>query len=122
MEKKILEIKNLSIKKKNTTLISNSNFNVKNKEVVGLFGNSGSGKSVFSFFLLGFLNKEVFSFSAESAYFLGSGDSFDLLSKKEDDWCFFRKHRVSMIFQDPSTALNPTIICGEQIKESCFFF
>ena len=116
----LLSIKNLSILKAKKPLVSKSCFSVLGGESVGLFGRSGSGKSVFSLFLLGLLNPDVFSVTAESAVFCGGNDKFNLLSKKEKDWSFFRKRSISMIFQDPSVALNPTITCGKQVEECLF--
>ncbi len=46
------------------TLLKNTSFSVSAGEAVGVFGDSGSGKSVFSLFLLGFLDSSIFSFGA----------------------------------------------------------
>ena len=116
----LLHIKNLSILKANKPLISKSSFSVLEGESVGLYGRSGSGKSVFSLFLLGLLNTDVFSVSADSAVFSDDNRVFNLLSKKEKEWDFFRQNSISMVFQDPSVALNPTITCGKQVEECLF--
>ncbi len=116
----LLDIKGLSIFKKEGALISNASLSILAGESVGLFGESGSGKSVFSLFLLGLLNPDVFRVSARSAVFFNDSGGFNLLSKNEKEWNLFRRHCVSMVFQDPSVALNPTIICGKQIEEAFF--
>ena len=67
MPKFVLNIKKLSISANKKNLVYCSDFNVRFGEVVGLFGESGSGKSVFSLFLLGLLNKSVFDYSADEA-------------------------------------------------------
>ena len=120
MRRPLLEINNLSIYKKNYSLILNSDFSIQTNEIVGLFGSSGSGKSVFSLFLLGLLNTRIFSFSAKQAVFNSSSGFKNLLLSGVEDFSSFRKKYVSLIFQDPSVSLNPTIICGKQIKECCF--
>ena len=79
----LLHIKNLSILKANKPLISKSSFSVLEGESVGLYGRSGSGKSVFSLFLLGLLNTDVLSVYADSAVFSDDNRVFNLLSKKE---------------------------------------
>ena len=117
----LIEIKNLTISKKSEKLISGSDFNIHKGEVVGLFGDSGSGKSVFSYFLMGFLNRKVFSVTADSAIFNNTNGCFNFLSNNDEDWCSLRGGDVSMVFQNPSTSLNPTMICGKQIKEACSF-
>jgi len=113
----LLNIKHLHILKTNEPLISNASFSVLEGESVGLFGRSGSGKSVFSLFLLGLLNPDIFSVSADSAVFYCGANKFNLLSKKEKEWNLFRRNYISMVFQDPSVALNPTINCGKQVEE-----
>ena len=40
-----------------------------------------------------------------------------MTSKNESLWCDFRKKYISIIFQDPTTSLNPTIKCGYQMEE-----
>jgi len=107
---RLLDIKGLSIFKKEGALISDASLSILAGESVGLFGESGSGKSVFSLFLLGLLNPDVFRVSARSAVFFNNSGGFNLLAKKEKEWNLFRRRCVSMVFQDPSVALNPTII------------
>jgi len=114
----LLDIKKLSIRGPEI-LVKDSDFFINRGEMVGLFGRSGSGKSVFSFFLIGLLNRSVFSFSAERAFVNSLNFSFDLV-RGNFNWNDFRKKHISMVFQDPSTSLNPTMICGKQLKEACF--
>tara|TARA_B100000530_G_scaffold314671_1_gene243822 strand:+ start:771 stop:2321 length:1551 start_codon:yes stop_codon:yes gene_type:complete len=120
MGRKLLEISNLSIFNDEESLVDGSDFSVDFGEVVGLFGESGSGKSVFSLFLLGLLDPGVFGFSFDSGAFNFSSGAFNLSSKNLADWLMVRKNSVSMIFQDPTTVLNPTMTCGKQIEEACF--
>ena len=115
----ILNIKNLNISAQKKTLLRGGDFLVKKSEIVGLFGVSGSGKSVFSLFLMGFLKqKNSFVASSDSAQYFYPDFHFNLFSNSLSSWCRFRSSEVSMVFQDPSTSLNPTIKCGEQIKEA----
>ena len=117
----MIEIKNLSISVGGVPLIYKSSFSLSGGEIVGLFGESGTGKSVFSLFLMGLLRPDVFSVSADSAQFNALGKSFSFLSSNNTAWCSFRSRFVSMVFQDPSTSLNPSMTCGKQIEEALFF-
>ena len=115
----VVDIKNLSISAGSNSLVCSSDFNVRFGEIVGLFGDSGSGKSVFSLFLLGLLNRSVFKCSADRAFVFKKQKKpfFNLLNKKKSDWNDFRLRFISLVFQDPATSLNPVLTCGQQLSE-----
>ena len=92
-------------------------FDIFSGEAVGLFGDSGSGKSIFSLFLMGLLDLDFFSVFADSADFYKKNSSFSLLSSCSSSWNRFRSSSVSMVFQDPSVSLNPSLTCGDQVYE-----
>ncbi|WP_026973631.1 ABC transporter ATP-binding protein [Alicyclobacillus contaminans] len=80
-------------------------------ETVGLVGESGCGKSVTSLSIMQLLPKTA---KVEgSIRFQGK----DLLAMKEPDVRKFRGNEISMIFQEPMTALNPVLRIGDQIAE-----
>ena len=113
----LLKIKKLSIWNKKGVLLKNSFLNISEGEIVGLFGKSGSGKSVFSKFLLGLLNLSFFRVSVKEMIFKNPNSVLNLKNFTEEDWCNFRSRWVSMVFQDPTSSLNPTIRCGKQLAE-----
>ena len=78
---------------------------------LGLIGESGCGKSVTALALMGLL--------PESAVISGSIrlDGQELVGLVESDYCKLRGNRVSMIFQEPMTALNPMHTIGRQVAE-----
>ena len=81
-------------------------------EIVGLVGESGSGKSSLAFSLLGYL--------APNARITGGKIVFegeDLVTAAPARLAALRGRRIAMLFQDPSTALNPAMRLGEQIAE-----
>ena len=89
------------------------NFELREGEVLGLVGESGCGKSVTLLSILGLVpypGKIV----GGNIYFQGE----DLTKKSSKEMRHFRGSKISMIFQDPMTTLNPVFRVGEQIRES----
>jgi oligopeptide/dipeptide ABC transporter ATP-binding protein len=87
-------------------------FHVKRGEVVGLVGESGCGKSVTSFSVLrlvGYPGKVV---SGEILF-----DGRDILKLSRDEITALRGNRISMIFQQPTSCLNPVFDAGFQLGE-----
>ena len=87
-------------------------FDVAPGEVLGLVGESGSGKSVTLRALLG-LHRAPIKMSGEVHY-----GGADLLSMPDGRLRSVRGGQISMIFQEPMTALNPVLSVGEQIVEN----
>ena len=88
-------------------------FPVEKGQTVGIVGESGSGKSVTCYSLLGLIPTPPGKVEDGSAIF----DGTDLLKCTEDDLCNIRGKRISMIFQDPMTCLNPYLRISTQITE-----
>lgn len=82
-------------------------------ELLGLVGESGCGKSVT---LLSILRLIPYPGEMVSGKILFEGD--DLLKKSKEEMRRIRGLRISMVFQDPMTTLNPVFKVGEQIRES----
>ncbi len=87
-------------------------FDVAAGEIVCLVGESGSGKTVIAQSAMGLLPPEL---RASRGRMLLEGE--DLLAASESRLRELRCTRMSMIFQEPMTALNPVMRCGEQIDE-----
>ncbi len=95
-----------------THAVNDVSFDLHAGETLGIVGESGSGKSVTCSTLLGLLPSPPARIPAEShAYFGGA----DLLHNP--DWRDIRGKRISMIFQDPMTCLNPCMCIGDQVAE-----
>ncbi len=82
-------------------------------ERVGIVGESGSGKSVMSLAVLGLLPRPPALVRAEAMEFEGK----DLLQMGPEELRQIRGNRISMIFQDPMTSLNPYLTIGDQVAE-----
>lgn len=83
---------------------------VREGEIVGIVGESGSGKTVTGFSLLGLIEPPG-RISGGSIRFLGR----ELIGLSLSDLRTFRGRGIAMIFQDPSSALNPVLTVGEQM-------
>lgn len=113
---KILEIKNLDIRietKENKQIVENINLEIKEAQTVALVGQSGSGKSMLAHSILNLL--------PSGANFKVSGnilfENKDILKLKEKELLTLRGNRISMIFQEPMSALNPLHQVFKQISE-----
>lgn len=81
-------------------------------QILGLVGESGSGKSVSSLSIMKLLPKDA-EITAEEMTF----DGIDLLSQTEEQWQSLRGDRISMVFQEPMTSLNPVLTIEKQVEE-----
>lgn len=112
----ILSVNNLSIqfhtKKQTLTAVEKIHFQVNPGEILGIVGESGCGKSVTSLAIMQLLASNAKISEGEIMF---AGD--DLLNLSEKQMCQIRGNQISMIFQDPMTALNPTTTIGKQLIE-----
>jgi peptide/nickel transport system ATP-binding protein/oligopeptide transport system ATP-binding protein len=88
-------------------------FSVKKGETLGIVGESGCGKSVLSLSIMGLLPEPSGFVAGGTVLFEGT----ELLKLDENAMCSVRGNRISMIFQEPMTSLNPVMTVGEQIME-----
>lgn len=81
-------------------------------EILGLVGESGSGKSVTCMSILKLLKRGGHIVSGSVKF-----DDRDLLQLSERQLTHIRGDRIGVVFQDPMSALNPTMTVGRQITE-----
>ena len=116
----LLELKNLTVEfpaaSRPLTAVRDLSLGISRGEVLGLVGESGSGKSVTSLSVMGLLPSQA-KVSGE-VLFAGDGKSQNLLTLAAEPMRLLRGSRISMIFQEPMTALNPVMRVGEQIAEA----
>ena len=117
MADNILEVKKLKIsfRTNNGTVkaIRDISFDLKRGETLAIVGESGSGKSVTSKAILGISAGNAIIDSGEILY-----DGKDLLKLSEEEMYKIRGDKISMIFQDPLSSLNPIVKIGPQIIEA----
>jgi len=118
---KILEINNLSVKFSqegtNFEAVKGISFFLNAGEILGLIGESGSGKSVASQSITRLIEDAIYSGSVN--YYIDN-QCIDLIQCSNTQLQKIRKEEIAYIFQEPMTALNPLITCGDQIMESSF--
>ncbi|TYP56127.1 ABC transporter ATP-binding protein [Thermosediminibacter litoriperuensis] len=117
-EKSLLEVKDLTVKFFTddgvVTAVDRVSFDIKRGETLGMVGESGCGKSVTSLAIMRLLPSPPARITSGKILFEGE----DLLQKSEAEMRRIRGNRISMIFQEPMTSLNPVFTVGRQISEA----
>jgi len=117
MSKKVLEVKDLAISFKTQHGILHAirgvSFDLYKGETLAIVGESGSGKSVSAKTILGLLAGNSIYENGEILY-----DGLDLTQVDEEAMHNIRGSKISMIFQDPMSSLNPIQTVGKQIAEA----
>ena len=96
------------------TVVKDVSFELHRNESIGLVGESGSGKSVTALSILNLIPSPPGRISAGEILF----DGRDLLKISASAMRSVRANEIAMIFQEPSTSLNPAFTVGEQIAET----
>jgi len=118
MATKELEIKNLSIVYTSgddgiVKAVNDMNIEISKGETLGLVGETGAGKTTTALGIMGLIETPPGDITKGEIIFEGE----DLLQKKPAELRKIRGNKISMIFQDPMTALNPVLTVGDQIIE-----
>lgn len=109
----LLEISGLQIGTSSTGLVHGVDLSIGRGERVGLIGESGSGKSLTLLAAMGLLSENLQV--SGSVRLVGEGE---LIGAPERRLAAVRGSRISMVFQEPMTALNPLMRVGEQVAET----
>jgi peptide/nickel transport system ATP-binding protein len=113
----LLKIENLKIEfgksKPKIIAVENINLSLAKGKSLGVVGESGSGKSITALAIMGLLppNANITQGTIEF-------EGVDLLSLSNYERRKFRGQKISMIFQEPMTSLNPVMRCGKQVQET----
>jgi peptide/nickel transport system ATP-binding protein len=110
--KKVLSVKNYSLKIDDKNVLSNISFELRKGEILGVVGESGSGKSLTALSVLKLLNIQNLQSDGEIFF---NGNSLSQL--EESKIKKIRGKEISIIFQEPMSSLNPSMKCGHQISE-----
>ncbi|MBO9574034.1 MAG: ABC transporter ATP-binding protein, partial [Chitinophagaceae bacterium] len=119
----LLQINNLQIdfvtENGTITAVRDISLKINRNEIVGIAGESGSGKSVTSLAILRLLSSKTARFPKGEILFSEDGiQQVDLLKINDEQLRNIRGKQIAMIFQEPMTSLNPVFTCGNQVMES----
>ncbi|MEH7306632.1 ABC transporter ATP-binding protein [Neobacillus drentensis] len=117
----LLDVKNLEVNFKTyggeVQAVRNVSFHVDKGEIVAIVGESGSGKSVTVQTIMGLIPTPPGKVKNGEILF----ENQDLLKLSKRDLQKIKGSKISMVFQDPMTSLNPTMKIGKQIEEGLIF-
>ena len=85
---------------------------------LGIVGESGSGKSITSLSIIGLLPSKKAVIEAGEIIYCADDRCVQLNGLDEAAYTKYRGNRISMIFQEPMTSLNPSMKCGKQVAEA----
>lgn len=118
--KEVIKIENLTIQYKTDLetvyAVNGISFSLNSGETMGLVGETGAGKTTTALGIMGLLPERTAKITNGNILF----EEKNLLELKEQELLHVRGHKISMIFQDPMTALNPVLTVGEQIGEALY--
>ena len=118
MSETILKIENLQIDYKTDLevvhAVNGVSFDLQKGETLGLVGETGAGKTTTALSILGLLPERTARVNSGVIEF----DGEDILKMSDKELQKVRGQKISMIFQDPMTALNPVLTVGDQIAEA----
>jgi peptide/nickel transport system ATP-binding protein len=124
MSDRVLDVRNLRVEfhtdTRRVVAVDGVDFHLKRGQTLGIVGESGSGKSVTSLAVMGLVPTPGKVTQGE-IYFQGSeasAEPVDLLPLDDEQKRYFRGGRISMIFQEPMSSLNPVYTCGFQLVEA----
>ena len=107
----LLEVNKLNVSINGKPILKDIDVSLNKGDVLGVIGESGSGKSMLALSMMCLL-PEGFEASGQIKF-----DQRDLLQLDEAKLCQLRGGDISMVFQEPMTALNPVLSIGRQVTE-----
>lgn len=118
IENKLLEIRNLKVIYKTDLdtvyAVNGINLALNKEQTLGIVGETGAGKTTTALSILRLLPQDIGEITEGQIIFEGK----DLISVKESDMRKVRGDKISMIFQDPMTSLNPVLTVEQQLYEA----
>ncbi|MBB1138752.1 ABC transporter ATP-binding protein [Myroides sp. WP-1] len=115
-QKPLLTVENLRVSFKQNkewkTIVHGASFTLYPNQILGIVGESGSGKSVTSLAIMRLLAENQSKIEGKICF-----EGEDLTTYSEKEYRHIRGNKIAMIFQEPMSALNPSMRCGYQVEE-----
>ena len=108
----LLDVRNLEVEIDGTRILDAVSLQLDAGEILGIAGESGSGKTMTALAIAGLLPE----MATQSGKILIEGN--DLANADEDTYCRVRGRDIGIVFQEPMTALNPVQSIGQQVAET----
>jgi peptide/nickel transport system ATP-binding protein len=124
MSDPILTIRNLQVQfqtpERVVQALDGISFQVNRGQTIGIVGESGSGKSVTALSVMGLVPQPPGQVSGGEIWFQETAEAepVNLLTLSKEELRQYRGGKISMIFQEPMSSLNPVYTCGYQIVEA----
>jgi peptide/nickel transport system ATP-binding protein len=116
-ESPVLSVKDLRVAFESASglneVLHGISYNLYTNEILGIVGESGSGKSVASLAIMGLLPFKKSKINSGEILF----ENRDILQYSPSELQAIRGEKIAMIFQEPMSALNPSMSCGKQVEE-----
>lgn len=114
----LLKIEDLTVgsRSQNTPILKGLSFHLFKGEILGILGESGSGKSLTALSIMGLLPPELRIYQGEILF-----EGVNLLNLSEKRLTELRGKKLSIIFQDPLSSLNPVLTIEEQMQELVYY-
>lgn len=117
MKEKLLEVKNLNVEYHSDSYVFHAvngiSFDLGCQETIGLVGETGAGKTTTALAIMQLLSERTSRVNSGEIIFKGE----NILARSREEMQELRGAKISMIFQDPMTCLNPLMTVGDQIRE-----
>jgi len=113
----MLTVSDLSIAFGAAAVVRGLSFTLARGEILGIVGESGAGKSITSLCLMGLLPPQAMILNG-SANFADGDETYNLAALDGRTHRALRGRKLSLVFQEPLTCLNPSMRCGEQLLEA----
>lgn len=120
---KLLEVKQLTVAFQDALgdneVVQDISFSMEEGEILGIIGESGSGKTMTALAVMGLLKRSAIVSDGKILFYSDKGE-IDLLRLSRPVLRSIQGSQIAMVFQEPMSSLNPTMTVGRQVEEALY--